>query len=84
MVSREVFFSVLAVTSGGGDLADAIESLRLRNHLSRDVCGEEVFGWLVSGEFWRFGRRLGGELHAAADLFVARVSMFGLWAVFRL
>ncbi|KAH0900976.1 hypothetical protein HID58_040479 [Brassica napus] len=46
MVSREVFFSVLAVISGGGDLADAIESLRLKNHLSRDVCGEEVLEWL--------------------------------------
>ncbi|KAL0668638.1 hypothetical protein Bca4012_031342 [Brassica carinata] len=78
MVSREVFFSVLAVISGGGDLAGAIESLRLRNHLSRDVCGEEVLEWLASGEFWRYGQGLGGELHAAATLFISRV--FNVWA----
>ncbi|WZZ66166.1 hypothetical protein YC2023_077536 [Brassica napus] len=78
MVSREVFFSVLAVISGGGDLAGAIESLRLRNHLSRDVCGEEVLEWLASGEFWRYGQGFGGELHAAAALFVSRV--FNVWA----
>ncbi|KAH0888296.1 hypothetical protein HID58_050725 [Brassica napus] len=44
------------------------------NHLSRDVCGEEVLEWLASGEFWRYG----GELHAAAALFVSRV--FNVWA----
>ncbi|WZZ37027.1 hypothetical protein YC2023_020428 [Brassica napus] len=81
MVSREVFFSVLAVISGGGDLAGAIESLRLRNHLSRDVCGEEVLEWLASGEFWRYGQGFGGELHAAAAMFgpLGRIS-----SVFRL
>ncbi|KAG2257820.1 hypothetical protein Bca52824_077114 [Brassica carinata] len=46
MVSREVFFSVLAVISGGGDLAGAIESLRLRNHLSRDFAVKKCWsGW---------------------------------------
>ncbi|CAN6806040.1 unnamed protein product [Brassica oleracea var. botrytis] len=55
MVSREVFFSVLALISGGGDLAEVLE-------------------WLASGEFWRYG----GELHAAAALFVSRV--FNVWA----
>ncbi|CAF2012298.1 unnamed protein product [Brassica oleracea] len=78
MVSRGVFFSVLAVISGGGDLAGAIEPLRLRNHLSRDFCGEEVLEWLASGEFWRYGQGLGGELHAAAALFAGGPVVCGL------